>query len=339
MFQIGEARKGMALMASQWFYRRGTDQFGPISAGEIRSLSKAGKIVPNTPIRKSDDANWINAKRIKGLFDGIETQPEVEDQEGTDPLIALASQTASSVASATSSAASAVGGAVSDWLVRRKDTPPKVPPAPESVPSETVPSWLSKLIVDNQPPDVVTKVAEKVREILIEGEELTYVAIQQKPVVNWMPDCIALTDKRFIFYRPKVFGRVDFEDYIWRELHDANLSENIIGSTFTVMTAAGKKLSMDYLPKSQARAIYRIAQAFEERSLEERRNRDMEEKRAAAGGVVVHANPGPASPNEPVAIEHSDPMQKLRDLKNMADEGLISAEEYEAKKAEILSQM
>jgi hypothetical protein len=155
-----------------------------------------------------------------------------------------------------------------------------------------------------------------------------------------MPDCIALTDKRFIFYRPKVLGRVDFEDYVWRELHDATLSEDIIGSTFTVKTAAGKKLSMGYLPKSQARAVYRIVQGIEEKSLEERRNRLLEEKRAAAGGVVVQTNlAAPAPPNEPVVVENTDPMQKLRDLKNMVDEGLISAADYEKKKAEILSRM
>jgi hypothetical protein len=326
--QFGGKGESMA----KWFYRSGSEEFGPVSSAEVRSLVKAGEIVTSTPIRKTDSEKWIKAERIKGLFDGIQPQPEEEE---IDPLIAMTSQAVSSVASATSSAASTIGNAVSGWKDRRKERQAEAASAtPDSDPSES-----DKFTLDDQPADVVMKVVEKVREILTQGEELTYVAIQNKPVVNWMPDCIALTDKRFIFYRPKVFGRIDFEDYVWRELHDAKLSEDIIGSTFTVTTAAGKKLSMNYLPKSQARAIYRIAQEIEEQSLEERRLRRLEEKRASAGGVVVQASIPQAAPTAPTPVENGDPMQRLRDLKSMADEGLISTEEFEAKKAEILSRM
>ena len=41
----------------------------------------------------------------------------------------------------------------------------------------------------------------------------------------------------------------------------------------------------------------------------------------------------------PVATNSDDPMEKLKKLKSMADAGLISAAEYDAKKAEILSRM
>lgn len=324
-------------MASQWFYRIGSDEIGPVNSADVRSLAKDGTIEPSTPVRKADGEKWIKAGRIKGLFDGVQQQPEEEE---VDPLIAMTSQAASSVASATNSAVSAVGGAVSGWLERRKEKQSGKTANPQpSEPDEATPAWLRNFTLDDQPQEVVAKVIEKVRQILIKDEELTYVAVQNKPVVNWMPDCIALTDKRFIFYRPKMLGRIDFEDYVWRELFDARLSEDIIGSTFIVTTAAGKKLSMNYLPKSQARAVYRIAQGIEERSLEERRIRDLEEKRAAAGGVTVQASLPQAVPSAPTPVENSDPMQKLRDLKSMADEGLVSAEEFEAKKAEILSRM
>lgn len=310
---------------------------GPFSAAEIRAFVNQGKILPGTAVRKADGEKWIKAGRIKGLFDGVQPQPEAEE---IDPLIALTSQAASSVASATGSAASAIGGAVSGWLERRKEPPRKAELiVTEAHPTKAVPALLSAFTLDDQPEEVITKVVGKVREILMEDEELTYVAVQNKPVVNWMPDCIVLTNKRFIFYHPKVLGRIDFEDYVWRELRDARLSEDILGSTITIRTAAGRNLSMNYLPKSQARAVYRIAQGIEERSLEERRNRALEEKRASAGGVIVQTAALQTPLTPPPAPVSDDPMQKLRNLKIMAEEGLISATEYEAKKSEILSKM
>ena len=313
-------------MATEWFYRNGSKQVGPVSAKQIRALAEEGTIAPDTPLRKASDEKWIRANRLKGLFDGVEQSSE--PQPTTSPI----SETASSVSAAVGSAASAVGGAVSGFLARRKE---KKAESVEAHGGET-PGWFDNLTRDNQPPTVVAKVVEKLQGILMEGEDLVYVAVQNKPVVNVMPDCVALTTKRFIFYRTKVLGRVDFEDYVWRELQDARLSEDVVGSTFSVSTAAGEKLSMSYLPKQQARAIYRIAQEQEERALDERRRRHLEESRAAAGGVVLGVQ---APPSQQPGTEADDPVQKLQQLKQMADAGLISEAEYEAKKADILSRM
>lgn len=252
------------------------------------------------------------------------------EEELPDPLIAMASNAASSVASAAGSAASAVGSAVTGFFKKSDDKQViVVPPA-----SQDVPDWMKVFTRDNQNPEVVRAVADKVSGILMVDEELRYIAVQNRPVINFAPDCIALTNKRFIFYRPKLLGRVDFEDYVWRDLHDAKLSENIIGSTIRVTASNGKTLSMDYLPKVQARSVYRIAQEMEEIALQQRRDRSLEEKRAGAGGVVVQANIG-----QPAATVQDDPVAKLQKLKTMLDAGLITQSEYDAKKADILASM
>ena len=271
-----------------------------------------------------------------------EITSESDDREHTpDPLIAIASSAATSVASAAGSAASALGGAVTGWLAKRgekKTEPAKEPEQTALTTNKIQPSWIDAFTRDNQSPDVVQKVAEKISGILMSEENLTYIAVQNKPIINWSPDCIALTSRRFIFYRPKLLGRVDFEDYVWRDLHDAKLSENVIGSTISVRTSQGRVLALDYLPKSQARAVYRIAQEMEEISLEERRNRSLEEKRAGAGGVLVQTHIG-AAPTPSTIVDANDPLQTLQKLKTMCDAGLISTAEYEAKKNEILSRM
>ena len=189
---------------------------------------------------------------------------------------------------------------------------------------------------EEQDPLVVQSVLERVQQIMTSGENVLYIAIQKGPLVKVFPDCALLTNRRFIFYRPKVLGRVTFEDHLLRDLEDAKLQENLLGSTFTLTTVSGQVLVLDHLPKAQARRLYAFAQEMVEWAREERRARDLEEKRAGAGGVFMgspHAG-GPLLP-----AESNDPAQKLRVLKAMWDGGLISASEYEAKRAEIISKM
>lgn len=182
-----------------------------------------------------------------------------------------------------------IGGSMKDWMRKSAESNPAAPPPPPLVPVER-PEWLLNLTRENQNPEIVGTVCEKVRQILTSSEEILYIAVQEKPLVNLFPDCAVLTNRRFIVYRQKLLGRADFEDYIWRELRDAQLKENLVGSTLSMLTTGNQRLTLDYLPKLQARALYRFAQEMEEKMVEERRQRSMEESRAAAGGVFVQNN-------------------------------------------------
>jgi hypothetical protein len=202
-------------------------------------------------------------------------------------------------------------------------------------------SLLKRFLGEEQDPSAVEAVHDKITQLLTSGEEILYIAVQARPVINLTPDCVVLTSKRFILYRPSFLGKVEFEDYIWRELHDAKLEENLLGATLTMHTIEGKELMMDHLPKAQARRLYALAQEMEEKTLEERRQREMEEKRAAAGGIMLGGAALPVAPAAPPpsAPPAEDPMLVLKKLKDMLDAGLIKDTEYETKKAEILSRM
>ena len=116
------------------------------------------------------------------------------------------------------------------------------------------------------------------------------------------------------------------------------MKEGTLGATLEFQTAGGK-VSIDYLPKKQARVLYRHAQEMEELAVEEQRSRRMEEDRARAGGVFVQSN-GAAPAAAPAApAVGTDPVARLQQLKSMLDAGLISATEYDTKKVEILSRM
>lgn len=203
---------------------------------------------------------------------------------------------------------------------------------------------LSRFLNEEQNPTIVEQVHSRVLQILTVGEEIEYIAVQQKPLLNIAPDCFVLTNRRFIIYRPKLLGGVDFEDYIWRDLRDARLKEGLMGATLTLQTVDGRVLALDYLPKTQARRLYSLAQAMEERVREERRTRELEEKRAAAGGIVLQAGvpspiPAPTPAANIVAPIQEDPVQTLKKLKDMLAADLITQQEYDAKKTEILSRM
>lgn len=226
---------------------------------------------------------------------------------------------------------------------RPPDPPPRQKVAGQTVErlSQKVETGVSELIRnfvnDEQDPAQVQAIFTKVSQILTKEERITYISVQSKPLVNVAPDAVVLTNRRFIVYRPKLLGRVDFEDYIWRDLADVRLKEGIMGATIVLQSTNGRKVEMDYLPKPQARRIYSIAQEMEERVREERRLREMEEKRAAAGGVVIQG--GMPTMQGPAAPSGEDPVQKLKQLKDMLDAALITQGEYEAKRQAILSRM
>lgn len=192
-------------------------------------------------------------------------------------------------------------------------------------------SPIAQFITEDQDPIQVAKVFERLKPLLTSGERVLYIAVQKPVTVALTPDVVVLTNRRFMHYHPSMFGRAEFRDYIWRDLNDATLTENVFRATITLTAKNGETLQIDDLVKEQARRLYAIAQEMEENVREEMRLREMEEKRAAAGGIILQG----ATPQQ--AAE--DPMQALAKLKQLADAGLITTEEYETKKKEILARL
>lgn len=196
---------------------------------------------------------------------------------------------------------------------------------------------LKKFLNEEQDPKAVEKILGKVTGLLTSGEQVEYIAVQKKPAINLSPDCIALTNKRIIFCRPKNLGlSMDFQDYAWKEILDCHMKEGIMGATFTMKTIKGNMNMLDYLPKAQARKLYQFAQEKEEEMIIYRREHDLENKRAiAGGGITVNAN----IPTTANAEQKEDPLEILQKLKKLLDSEIISQTEFDTKKTEILSKM
>ena len=197
---------------------------------------------------------------------------------------------------------------------------------------------IKELVTEEQDPKVIEKVLPKVQEFCTSNEEVQYIAVQKKTLgINFSPDCIALTNKRIILVRPKSFGlSLDFKDFSWMNVADVHMKEGVFAATITIKTTTGKTDSMEDIPKAQARRLYRFAQEMEETKKEERRQRDLEDKRAVAGGGITINTPS-QQPQAVAPVE--DPMEKLTKLKSMLDMGILTQEEFDSKKVDILSKM
>ena len=218
---------------------------------------------------------------------------------------------------------------------------------------------IDQFLNDQQDPKAVEKVYLRLTDLLTAGEDILYIATQKKPLVNILPDCVALTNRRIFFFTPANLGlSIKFVDFVWKDIVDVYTKEEIIGAIFSAKTTNGAEMGVDYLPKVQARKLYQYAQDRKEAEREARRQRELEEKRAESGAVHVDhagkmnfqapvaAEPVVAAPPvptpAPVVHEEVKPdvlTEKLKKLKTLFDNGLISQEEYNQKKLELLSDL
>jgi hypothetical protein len=198
---------------------------------------------------------------------------------------------------------------------------------------------IKELISEEQDPKVIEKVLPKVKEFCTENEEIKYIAVQKKTIgINFSPDCIVLTDRRIILIRPKSFGlSLSFTDFSWIQVLDVHLREGIFAADITIKTTTGRTDIMEDIPKAQARKLYRFAQEMEEMKKDERRLRDLEDKRALAGGGIVINSPVNSVPV--AAVQSEDPLETLSKLKRMLENALITEDEFNSKKEQILSRM
>ena len=239
---------------------------------------------------------------------------------------------------------------------------------------------LKSFLNEEQDPKAIEKISGKLQDLLMKNEEVGYIGVQKKPAINVFPDSIVLTNRRIIMCRPKNLGlSMDFVDYAWEDISGTTVKENILGSEFSFATKTDLQVSIDYLPKAQARKIY----TFAKEQLELLKNpQTPSSPEGEAEPVAIVADPFEDPPSiiaqpfieeveteevtdfaDMVPVAHSgyrDEKQhpeetpsadqraesnndelfvKLQNYKKLLDNGLILQGEYDRLKAEILSKM
>lgn len=230
---------------------------------------------------------------------------------------------------------------------------------------------IEKFIQDGQDPKVVERVHTKILDMLTPSELITYTALQKKPAVTLLPDSITLSNKRlFLCEFTKLGLATNFEIFSWQDIKDIAFKEEIFGSKVTVIPFTGENLTIDYIPKVQARRLYQIIKD----ALENLQKKDSKEPQSK---IIIQNNPGVQPANttiktpefeqrkpdqlpvteqhdksfvkKPESVSASNPSisaaaedeitSKLIKLKNLYDKQLITQAEYESKKTEILSNL
>jgi len=192
---------------------------------------------------------------------------------------------------------------------------------------------LGKNINVEQDEDLLENALENIKKLFTKGEKHMCSAIQKKPIANILPHMLIVTNKRVIKHEPKILKSV-FDDYLWMNLLDAHLSDHIFGSRLIFEFENGN-IIINHLPKNQAKKIYCIAQEKEEEWIEKKRLRGMEEEKAKSGAshIVVGNHPSNEESNDNSKLNLK---KKLLELKELLDEELITQDEYQNKKSQIL---
>lgn len=119
---------------------------------------------------------------------------------------------------------------------------------------------IKNFLNEEQDPKAVEKITSKLNDLLMRGEEVGYIGVQKKPAINVFPDSIVLSNKRIIMCKPKNLGlSMEFIDYPWNVISATFVKENILGSEFSFTTNTDITVTIDYLPKIQARKINTFA--------------------------------------------------------------------------------
>ncbi|TRX07528.1 PH domain-containing protein [Flavobacterium gawalongense] len=230
-----------------------------------------------------------------------------------------------------------------------------------------------KFLNEEQDPKAIEKIASKLSDLLMKNEEIGYIAVQKKPAITVLPDSIVMTNKRIIICQPKNLGlSMNFIDYTWDEIEGTFVKENILGSEFSFTTRTNMEVSIDYIPKIQARKIFTYAKEqldilkggavsnatiidevavapIEEVEIIE----EMETEEVTNFAEIMPVTPpvytmeneqfntSAETPKENglSGLSQDELFEKLQNYKKLLDNGLILQGEYDAFKKEILSHM
>lgn len=200
---------------------------------------------------------------------------------------------------------------------------------------------IDQYLTDGQDPKTAEKTLSKLRDMLTSGEAIVYLAIQKKPAVTLIPDCIAVTNKRIVFCLPGNLGlTTDFITFTWTDIKEVSFKEEFLGSKFTAIPQKGENVTIDYIPKVQARKLYQFCNEQLEKLKELERNQELDSWKPTGTTEPSTEEKQTVGENAKPAEEPEDEVtQKLKKLKTLFEKQLITQEEYESKKADILSQL
>ncbi|RZK49933.1 MAG: hypothetical protein EOO99_04080 [Pedobacter sp.] len=205
---------------------------------------------------------------------------------------------------------------------------------------------IDKFLADDQDLKAVEKIISKIQDLLHPDEELLYLAVQKKPAVNLLLDSIVLSNQGLYFCNPTHLGlTLNIKDISFRNIKEVAFKEEFFGAQFICIPQHGDPLITDYIPKVQARKLHQLTTHqldIDRKSREEKANTlNLNFVEEIDEAVVIEENGIIESPhsNNNFDSKEDEITNKLRKLKFLFNQELITKEEYEQKKAEILANL
>ena len=153
---------------------------------------------------------------------------------------------------------------------------------------------------------------------------------------------LTITSSRILCLSRGLLGGFKMVDIQWKELADCRIEQNVLqgiyGSNlnFGHLNEGVGRIEVNGIPSAAASTIYARAQFEEQAWDEKRRVRQLEEKRAASGGVFVSNSPSEASKSHQTGNTMIDEIQKAKQL---LDTGVVTDAEFQEMKAKILGRI
>lgn len=192
----------------------------------------------------------------------------------------------------------------------------------------------------------IAKALEEIGTILVPGETVEVVAVQRRLfALTHRRLIVAATSGRLIGMARRLFGGFQLQDVRWQDVKEVHLRVGMLGADLAVRAFASQDLAVQEsatgsllfhgLDKQGTEQVYRVCQANSQAWREKRRQRDLEEMRARAGGVQIGSAGVPGSVAATGAPD-DELVARLQRAKEMLGKGLINDAEYEAIKAKVL---
>jgi hypothetical protein len=179
---------------------------------------------------------------------------------------------------------------------------------------------------------------EELNKLLIQGESLVSTITQ---AVATSAKTLILTNLRIIVYDHGMLNS-SFKDYYFRDMKDARFDTSVLsGGTITITADKGNNagtVSIPDLPLQESKLFFSRLQGIEKDWWEIKRELELEEKRAAAGGTNISVAT-PQNTNSQTQLPGDDVESKLLKLKGLFDKGLIDESEYKERKNQLLAQL
>jgi hypothetical protein len=179
---------------------------------------------------------------------------------------------------------------------------------------------------------------EELKKLLIQGESLVSTITQ---AVATSAKTVILTNLRIIVYDHGMLSS-SFKDYYFRDMKDARFDMTVLsGGTITIHADKGNNagaVTITDLPLQESKHFYSRLQEIEREWWEKKRDLELEEKRAAAGGTQI-SMATPQNTHSQTPSTGDDVESKLLKLKGLFDKGLIDESDYKDRKNQILSQL